>query len=112
MALVAHDELGAAAQVAVANRAAEVLVAPGIAVADEPAIELVGRRIRQSEAEQGVEFFQVLPGQSKLQLEGSELEWIDQAATCAGAGVTRAGLQVDAVGIVAIGQFQRRLCPA
>ena len=65
----AHFELQIANEVAVADLAGEGVVVPDVVVALEPAIQRIGRRRRNGNAEQRIEVGEVLATERKLQIE-------------------------------------------
>src|SRR5690606_25436919 len=99
-------DAGVAAQVAVADGPGEAVVVPGGAlafdVAGEVAVEGVGRRRREGDAEQRVQVGQVLAGERELQVEVAEPQRIEQGAPRVRGGGAGAGAGFDPVGTVRI----------
>src|SRR5690606_18423749 len=106
-------DAGVAAQVAVADGPGEAVVVPGGAlafdVAGEVAVEGVGRRRREGDAEQRVQVGQVFARERELQVEVAEPQRIEQGpARMRGSGAGPRA-RIDAIWAVRILQVQRGL---
>ncbi|KAG0748060.1 hypothetical protein G6F24_015451 [Rhizopus arrhizus] len=106
-ACTADVELQVATEIAVADLAGELLVAPGLVGALEAAIQCVWRRGRNGDAEQRVQVGQVLATECELQVEHAQLERIGKRAAGHRVGCPGAAIEVDAERVVAVGQLQR-----
>ena len=112
--LTAHGHRHLAAKVAVSHFAAEIAIGPDIALAAEAAIQRIGRRVGQGDAQQRVQVGQVSAGQLHLQVEALQLERIEQQPAGMGAGTSGSGLEVDPVAacVLLLLQVEQRGDPA
>ena len=102
-----------AAQVAVANIAAEAAIAPGAAdrildIARESTIQRIWRCVRGRHANQRIQVGKIASGQGEFQVHVAEAQRIEQRAARVSLGGAGACLQVDAVRTFAVTQFKRR----
>src|SRR5690606_40438955 len=81
-------------------------------VAGEVAVEGVGRRRREGDAEQRVQVGQVLAGERELQVEVAEPQRIEQGPARVRGGGAGPRTRVDAIRAVRILQVERGFRPA